>query len=145
MWIDASKTYEIKEETSSLDLSCDEIAVGKTFTFGTYYQDLDFSNGKEPIEWQILDIQDDRVIAISTKGLDWDRVNDSESRWQKWIDNMFYYVAFNETDRNYILNEKIKGEGYSYVYFLTKDMQNYYSINSQAGNYEDTDYCKICK
>lgn len=46
------------------------IAVGKTMTFGAYEQDNDEQNGKEPIEWQILDVQDNRVLLISINTLD---------------------------------------------------------------------------
>ena len=44
--------------------------VGSTVTFGSYEQDNDTSNGKEPLEWIVLSYQDGKSLLISKYGLD---------------------------------------------------------------------------
>ena len=45
--------------------------VGNTVTFGNYEQDNDLENGKEPIEWVVLDVQDGKSLLISKYGIDY--------------------------------------------------------------------------
>lgn len=42
-----------------------EANVGEYVTFGHYEQDNDESNGKEDIEWLVLEKEDDKVLVIS--------------------------------------------------------------------------------
>ncbi len=47
------------------------MAVGDIVTFGHYEQDNDTTNGKEPIEWRVLDKNDEgQYLIISEKVLD---------------------------------------------------------------------------
>ncbi len=46
------------------------ISAGDSFFFGKYEQDNDKSNGKEPIEWQVLDKKGSKVLLISKYGID---------------------------------------------------------------------------
>lgn len=38
---------------------------GNVVTYGHYEQDNDTANGKEPIEWVVLDVQGDKALLIS--------------------------------------------------------------------------------
>ena len=53
------------------------LAVGSIITFGAYEQDNNTRNGKEPIEWQVLEIKGGRALLISKYGLDAKRYNTS--------------------------------------------------------------------
>lgn len=44
--------------------------VGDVVEFGSYEQDGDTSNGKEPIEWRILAVEDNRAFVVSEKALE---------------------------------------------------------------------------
>ena len=44
--------------------------VGDYITFGLYEQDNDLSNGKENIEWLILELKDEKALVISKYALD---------------------------------------------------------------------------
>lgn len=44
--------------------------VGDVVEFGSYEQDGDTSNGKEPIEWRVLAVEDDRTYVVSDKALE---------------------------------------------------------------------------
>ena len=47
-----------------------KIQIGDYITFGSYEQDNDISNGKEDIEWLVLDREDNKILVISKYGLD---------------------------------------------------------------------------
>lgn len=55
---------------SKADHPADSVVVGSSIYFGQYEQDNNSGNGPEPIEWIVLDIQDDRALLISKYGLD---------------------------------------------------------------------------
>ena len=46
------------------------VTVGDIISYGSYEQDADESNGKEPIEWLVLDVDGDKALMISKYGLD---------------------------------------------------------------------------
>ena len=79
---ESSATEETSSETTTEAPSTTEQAVmsvenksfqyriGDVITFGKYEQDNKTSNGKEDIEWIILDRQGDKVLLISRMALD---------------------------------------------------------------------------
>lgn len=78
------------------------------FTFGVYEQDGD-SEGPEPIEWLVLDRQEDRLFVISYYVLD--RVayheNEEDVTWEssslrRWLNEEFYPAAFSLAEQSFI-------------------------------------------
>ena len=62
----AEKYAELAEkERREAELAIDLQTVGNVVTFGCYEQDKDLANGKEPIEWTVLDVQDGKSLLIS--------------------------------------------------------------------------------
>lgn len=45
-------------------------AVGDCITFGSYEQDNQIENGKEPLEWIVLDVQDNQAMLLSKYCID---------------------------------------------------------------------------
>ncbi len=89
--------------------------VGDMVFFGTYEQDNDESNGTEPIEWIVLDKMNDRLLLMCRYGLDCVRFNAvaafvtwDESSILTWLNNTFYYSAFNGAERSMILRSEQK-------------------------------------
>lgn len=81
---------------------------GAVVSFGSYEQDNDLSNGKEPIEWLVLDVQEDRdrVLLLSRQILDTRLFDDSEevvfwdeSSLRTWLNDSFLNEAFSERER----------------------------------------------
>ena len=76
--------------------------VGDVVEFGSYEQDGNASNGKEPIEWRVLAVEDNRAFVVSQKGLDAHAFNadeDDGNDWnssdlKKWLENDFASQAF---------------------------------------------------
>ena len=87
-----------------------EIETGNTFTFGTWEQDSNMSNGPEAIEWQVLAVEDDRILVISRYGLDVQPYNNegTGTEWEasalrEWMNEEFLSTAFNSVERARIL------------------------------------------
>ena len=86
-----------------VDLSAFE-TVGEIVYFGQYEQDNDLSNGKEPIEWIVLDVQDGMSMLLSSYLLDvqpFDTTGSTnvwkDSSIRRWLNNSFISEAFSNT------------------------------------------------
>lgn len=87
-------------------LSAGELGWGAIVSFGSYEQDKDLTNGKEPIEWMVLDVQEDRVLLVSRQILE-DRAFDesgedrlwNESSLRTWLNDSFFQEAFTEREQ----------------------------------------------
>ena len=88
-------------------------AVGDTVVFGTYEQDGNTKNGKEPLEWMILDIDGDKALLITAKVVDYVKNTDSKTvLWSKcavrtWMNDKFYKGAFSSAERKAILTTQV--------------------------------------
>ena len=76
--------------------------------FGAFEQDDDESNGKEPIEWQVLAQEEDKVLLISRYVLDyrennsWDDLGKDtwpDSSLRRWLNETFLLEAFSEEEQ----------------------------------------------
>lgn len=135
-WKDAREEYKkvagYKDADSKVATCDNEIAaarraefttVGKTFTFGHYEQDNNTGNGKEAIEWQVLDVKGDKVLIISKNTLDAKVYNDSYTSitWEKctlrtWLNKDFLNAAFSAAEQAGIETTTVdnsKAQGYS--------------------------------
>ena len=91
--------------TLSVDFS--DLAVGEAVSFGHYEQDADETNGKEPIEWTVLDINDEKVTLISRYILDRQFYNspNTKSDWENcslryWLNHDFLKAAFTKGEQS---------------------------------------------
>ncbi len=79
---------------------------GNYIEFGSYEQDNDMSNGKEEIEWLVLDVVDGKVLLVSKYALDTKQYDAGETdmTWEKsmlrtWLNSEFYYSAFSDEEK----------------------------------------------
>ena len=87
--------------------------VGDIITFGHYEQDNDTTNGPEPIEWRVLDIDSNgHLLIISDKVLDQQQYNTKEGSifWEKstirsWLNG--YGSSHNKVGTDYTNNNFI--------------------------------------
>lgn len=76
--------------------------VGDVVKFGSYEQDGNILNGKEPIEWRVLEVEGDRAYVVSEKALDVHAFNedvDDGNDWNSsdlkaWLEEDFASQAF---------------------------------------------------
>ncbi len=84
--------------------------VGDYVSFGSYEQDNNTANGKEPIEWLVLAKEGNRVLLISRYALDCQPYNSSLSyTWERftwetctlrsWLNESFLHAAFTDEER----------------------------------------------
>lgn len=112
--------------------------VGETVYFGHYEQDINLSNGKEPIEWIVLDVQDGRSLLISKYVLDVIPFNERLAEgitWEistlrKWLNESFILEAFDHNACNLIIRSAVDNSA----------MQDY-GPWSKGGSASTKDYC----
>ena len=96
-------TAQKKGYKSSYNFS--KVKKGDTIKFGTYEQDYPV-NGKDPIEWVVLDKTKTGIVVMSKYALDCLLYNTEKTdvTWEtctlrKWLNEKFYNVAFNKTEK----------------------------------------------
>lgn len=94
----------------SSDSSASDVKVGDVIVFGHYEQDNVKSNGSEPIEWRVLDVNDGVAFLISVYALDCKQYNTEyiDITWancflRRWLNNQFYKAAFSEDERDAVI------------------------------------------
>ena len=93
-------------------------SIGQYVTYGTYEQDNNLENGKEPIEWLVLDynVETQEALLISRYGLDtqpfknhwgspWPEWDDSDIR--KWLNRDFLHTAFSADEQTAIIQSML--------------------------------------
>ena len=82
------------------------IRAGGTVTFGSFDQDNNAYNGKEPIVWNVLEIRDGRALLLSQKLLEAMPYNYSQvsvtwegSTIRSWLNGTFYNEAFSNDEK----------------------------------------------
>ena len=94
--------------------------VGDYVVFGQYEQDNDTSNGKENVEWLVLDVQEDRALLISKYLLDSKPYNttDAHVTWKtctlrKWLNDEFINTAFSDMEKAQIPTVTLSDDDYN--------------------------------
>lgn len=142
-------------------ISFDHIGAGDCITFGSYEQDNDLSNGKEPLEWYVLAKEDDKMLLISRYAVDFKPYNDEKAdvMWEDsslhiWINNIFPQDAFTSEEMDRILNTNISADEspkYSAVsektdgdkiFMLSIDEANKYFEDNEARKCVPTAYAR---
>ena len=77
---------------------------------GEYEQDNNFSNGKEPLKWTVLDVQGDKALLIAHDLIDYIPYHErrTDITWEdctlrKWMNGDFYETAFSTQEQSRIL------------------------------------------
>lgn len=132
-----------------------DLNIGDTVTFGTYEQDGNSRNGKEEIEWSVLDIDGDSVLLLSNYGLDMHVYNNETVRttWasssiRAWLNGSFYDSAFTSGEQavietTYVDNSASSGSRESLGGPNTNDKVFLLSYQ-EAWYYLPTPYDRMC-
>lgn len=133
--------------------------VGDSITFGMYEQDNDIDNGKEDIEWIILDINDNQALLISRYALDahayhenFDEITWRDCEIRAWLNSDFYNEAFSDEERTRIIETAVEtpdNPTYSTdggmdtvdsVFLLSIDEADIYFADNESRICDPTDY-----
>ena len=137
------------------------VGVGEYITFGSYEQDHDESNGKEPIEWLVLNRDGSKALVISKYGLDakWYYRVDVSGIWEisdlrAWLNDTFYNNAFDSVKQSQIITTAVKNDDNpdygtdggndtnDKVFLLSIDEVNKYFSSDEARKCVPTAYAK---
>ncbi len=135
-----------------------ELAVGSIVTLGSYEQDSDFSNGKEPLEWDVIGQKGDAYLLITHYVIDCKKFDDgssdktiqaneaksaSQATWEKssirnWLNGDFYAEAFTKKEQSMIQRVTNRTSNFldfdtGYLGFAT-DAVDSRKVNSIGGN-----------
>lgn len=132
--------------------------VGDYVFFGTYEQDNNTSNGKEYIEWLVLEVKDGKALVISKYAIDHKIYNTSKtiSTWEtcslrKWLNELFINVAFSDDEKAVIPTTMVSADEnpdfttsgnptYDQAFLLSITEVNKYFSNDSARQCKPTDY-----
>lgn len=94
-----------------------DYSVGNTVILGQYEQDNNTSNGTEPIEWEVLAVENGKALLLSKHMLERKLYHDSLEKvtWEtcslrKWLNNDFYDAAFSRQEKNQICSVNNKNQ-----------------------------------
>lgn len=159
----ASQASAATDTTAALGLS--EAPVGSIITFGSYEQDNNPANGKEPIEWYVLDKSDGQMLLVAVKILDHRiyGIYGSGISWEtcalrSWLNNDFYNEAFSVNEKaliadSYVVNDtnphynkKYGNDTVDKVFCLGfAELETYFHIDSRnRSNMSWEEYCRYC-
>lgn len=169
MWIDAGSIGTSSAEGTITEINSDgtdiktlltKAEVGDAVLFGSYEQDNDTSNGKEKIEWLVLDKQDGKLLVISRYALDCQPYNAAKTSvtWEtcslrEWLNGSFLNAAFSEEERAMIPSVTVSAEknpNYSTdpgnsttdrVFLLSIPEANMYFRSESSRRCQGSEYC----
>lgn len=144
---------------SQLSKAYSEIEIGSVVRFGEYEQDNDEDNGKEEIEWIVLDKKDGRVLLISRLAIDtkqYSKYGIISMSWEnsfvrKWLNGTFFSEAFSAECQELIASATVEnavntvygtdcgGDTQDRVFLLSVEEMEKYSSFAACGA---TDYAK---
>ncbi len=126
------------------------VAVGDVCFFGVYEQDNDLNDGKEPIEWLVLDIEGDKALLLSKYGLDAKPYNATyaDVTWETctlraWLNDDFLKTAFTEDEQKAIFTTDVDNSANKYsdrVNIITSVIYDENSLNDRMLVINDTVY-----
>ena len=133
--------------------------VGDYVFFGAYEQDDNTSNGKEDVEWLVLEVKDGKALVISKYALDCKQynTNDTDVTWEtctlrRWLNNDFLGAAFSadekamihtvtvSADKNPNYNTNPGNATQDQVFLLSITEANKYFSSDSSRQCKSTDY-----
>lgn len=97
-----------------------KVKKGDIIKFGSYEQDTNLLNGREPIEWVVLEKTKKQMLVVSKYVLDKLPYNATEDSvtWDNctlrmWLNDSFYNFAFNKSEQKLINTTKLKNSANS--------------------------------
>ena len=93
------------------------VKVGDIITFGNYWQGKDKSAGKQPVEWQVLDVKDGKALVISKYGLIKHEYNKEHIcvTWEtctlrKWLNDTFIKDIFSAEEMKAVMLSDVSAD-----------------------------------
>ena len=132
------------------------VKVGDIITFGNYWQGKNKSAGKQPVEWQVLDVKDGKALVISKYCLinhkyneEWTGVTWETCTLRKWLNDTFIKDIFSAEEMKAVMLSDVSADENPRYYTTnqgndTKDKLFLLSIE-EVEQYFDSDKKRQCK
>lgn len=125
---------------------------GDTVFFGAYEQDNNTSNGKEDVEWLVLEVKDGKALVVSKYALDCKQYNTSNTNvtWEtctlrKWLNNDFINAAFSSYEKAMIPTVTVSPDKNSTNPGNATQDQVFLLSITEANKYFGSDSARQCK
>ena len=124
----------------------DDISVNSIVLFGHFEQDGNSENGKEAIQWRVLDKTNNNILLISEFLLDIVKYNEdgnalehADITWEicslrNYLNNQFLREAFSEDDQKMILTVKNSNPDFLFQYYNTDETIDEEIHTTEGGN-----------
>lgn len=96
-------------DNASVETEKYDVEIGQIIRLGSYEQDSDAANGKEAIEWRVLERDDETATVISRYAIEAKSFNidNTEITWadcelRHWLNSDFYNIAFSSEEKSKI-------------------------------------------
>ena len=130
--------------------------IGSTVEFGSYEQDNVPENGKEAIEWIVLDMDGDRRLLLSKQGLDRREFHSysaqiqwEDSEMRKWLNHEFMDEAFDVQQQKgirFTLLDNNKNQWYNKIYDGNKSMDKVFLLSyAEVMKYLPANEDRVCE
>lgn len=117
---DSTQTADSTQSPADLPYTVttpDKAKVGDVIVFGTYEQDGNTANGKEPLEWLVLASKDNSLLLVTLYGIEHmqfhsslEKVTWETSALRKWLNNDFIQIAFSTAESDAIKKTTVVAE-----------------------------------
>ena len=148
----------MESDEAAPDFLAEVKKVGGIVEFGHYEQDNNLENGQEPIEWIVLDVQDNRSLLISKYGLDCKPYNEKKvsvtwktSSLRQWLYKDFYNEVFTALEQEAVLvtdvdnSQKQGNQEWSTDGGPNSQDRIFLLSYAEADSYFASDNARICK
>ena len=114
--------------------------------FGSYPQTA--SGQVQPIEWQVLAKENNKMLVISRYGLETRRFDSSSDNWKnseirQWLNNEFYNKVFTDQEKKSVNLSNLSYFGTAdNVFLLGKEEAGKYFADDEKRKCEPTEYAK---
>ena len=124
------------------NINNNSLSRSKTIELGRYFQNS-IDDSIKPINWILLEQDDSEALLISECILDYIQYGQI-IKWDysnicRWLNEHFYYVAFNEMERKALTKWET---GESVMLLSLEEYEKYHLINKEIGYAKYTDYSR---
>ncbi len=130
------------------------LQVGDIVYLGAYEQDNNTDNGTETIAWQVLAVEENRVLLLSRNALDCqvfsteqEHASWADSSLRTWLNDTFLTSAFTETEQGAILSSSVtngisSAETTDWLFLLSYDETAAYFADADSRKATGSEYAR---
>lgn len=143
----ADMDYNLQEDYDVTRLRYEYPTDPVTLFFGHYEQDGNTQNGAEPIEWQVLETDGEKMLLVSKYALDCrvyhsrnTNISWEDSDLRDWLNGEFMEKAFTDSEHYLLRDVKRENSSWDWVFLLSQEEVEQYFPSDEARLCEASKY-----